>query len=194
MLVAQSCPTLQSHGQQPTRLLCPWDSLSKNTGVGGSSPPRDRTWVSCTAGGFFTNWAAREAPGNIHQPRPQNIPLSSDQNVPLSSDQTLRSPLIRRSALLSTGHFTVIVRSDFLYLCLRRKNGDPPEKDGIPRPGFSGIHPKGASNLPQSSCCASPSGGLSPRFLGTCRCVFRTNLKSGVSAKARSQVLVLSRR
>ena len=23
-----------SHGQQPTRLLCPWDSLHKNTGVG----------------------------------------------------------------------------------------------------------------------------------------------------------------
>ena len=26
--------SLQSHGLQPTRLLCPWDSPSKNTGVG----------------------------------------------------------------------------------------------------------------------------------------------------------------
>ena len=28
---------------------------------GGSSQPRDRTRVSCTAGRFFTNWATREA-------------------------------------------------------------------------------------------------------------------------------------
>ena len=27
----------------------------------GSSQPRDRTWVSCIAGGFFTIWAMREA-------------------------------------------------------------------------------------------------------------------------------------
>ena len=32
--VAQSCLTLQSHRLQPTRLLCPWDSPDKNTGVG----------------------------------------------------------------------------------------------------------------------------------------------------------------
>ena len=30
----------------------------------GSSPPRDQTWVSCTAGRFFTNWATREANPN----------------------------------------------------------------------------------------------------------------------------------
>ena len=30
----QSCPTLRPHGRQPTRLLCPWDSPGKNTGVG----------------------------------------------------------------------------------------------------------------------------------------------------------------
>ena len=30
----QSCPTVQPHRQQPTRLLCPWDSPGKNTGVG----------------------------------------------------------------------------------------------------------------------------------------------------------------
>ena len=33
-LVAKSCPTLGNHGLQPARLLCPWDSLSKSTGVG----------------------------------------------------------------------------------------------------------------------------------------------------------------
>ena len=30
----QSCLTLRSHKQQPTRLRCPWDSPGKNTGVG----------------------------------------------------------------------------------------------------------------------------------------------------------------
>ena len=30
----QSCPTLQPHRWQPTRILCPWDSPGKNTGVG----------------------------------------------------------------------------------------------------------------------------------------------------------------
>ena len=29
---------------------------------GGSSQPRNRTRVSCIAGGFFTNWAIREVP------------------------------------------------------------------------------------------------------------------------------------
>ena len=29
----QSCPTLWPHGPKPTRLLCPWDSPGKNTGV-----------------------------------------------------------------------------------------------------------------------------------------------------------------
>ena len=33
MLVAQSCPTLQPCGLQPTRLLCPWNSPGKNIGV-----------------------------------------------------------------------------------------------------------------------------------------------------------------
>ena len=30
----QSCPTVRPHGLQPTRLLRPWDSPGKNTGVG----------------------------------------------------------------------------------------------------------------------------------------------------------------
>ena len=32
--VAQSCPTLRPQGLQPARLLCPWDSPGKSTGVG----------------------------------------------------------------------------------------------------------------------------------------------------------------
>ena len=59
---------LQHHGLWPTRLLCPWDSPGKNTGVGchsllqGSSWPKDWTWVSHIAGRFFTIWATREEP------------------------------------------------------------------------------------------------------------------------------------
>ena len=33
-LAAQSCPTLWPHGLQPARLLCPWGSPGKSTGVG----------------------------------------------------------------------------------------------------------------------------------------------------------------
>ena len=32
--VTKSCPTLVTPWTQPTRLLCPWDFLAKNTGVG----------------------------------------------------------------------------------------------------------------------------------------------------------------
>ena len=50
--------SLQPHGLYPTRLLCPWNSPGKNTGVGSHSltpgdlpnpgiEPRDRTQLSC---------------------------------------------------------------------------------------------------------------------------------------------------
>ena len=47
----------QSSKLLPARLLCPRNSLGKNTGVGCRSllrGPRDWTWLSCTAGRFFT--------------------------------------------------------------------------------------------------------------------------------------------
>ena len=37
MSVTQSCPTLCDPMTCPTRLLCPWDSPGKNTGVGSHS-------------------------------------------------------------------------------------------------------------------------------------------------------------
>ena len=50
----------------PTRLLFPWDSPGKNTGVGCPPSPGDLPNpgiepVSCIAGRFFTIWATREA-------------------------------------------------------------------------------------------------------------------------------------
>ena len=72
--------SLWPRGLQPARLLCPWDSPGKNTGVGfaisfsrGSSRPRDRTRVSCTEGRFFTIWATCFTP-------PHGFGMIYDQN------------------------------------------------------------------------------------------------------------------
>ena len=49
-----------------TRLLCPWHSPGKNTGVNchpisrGFSLPKDETRVSCIAGRLFSLWATRK--------------------------------------------------------------------------------------------------------------------------------------
>ena len=57
---SQSCPTLRPQGLQPARLLCPWDSPGKSTGVGchfllqGIFQTRGWTWVSLITGEFFT--------------------------------------------------------------------------------------------------------------------------------------------
>ena len=63
--VAQPWPTLQPHGLQPTRRLCPcgilqWVAISSSR---GSSQPRDQTWGPCTAGRFFTT----EPPGKPYR-------------------------------------------------------------------------------------------------------------------------------
>ena len=61
--VTQSCLTLCNamdcivHGILQARII-EWVVFPFSR---GSSQPRDRTGVSCTAGGFFTNWAIREA-------------------------------------------------------------------------------------------------------------------------------------
>ena len=108
--------SLQSHGLQATRLLCPWGFSRQeywsglpcpppgdlpNPGIGprslalqmdslpseppgkpknrvaypfsrGSSWPRNRTRVSCTAGGFFISWGTREA-HLLHLPKASKI-------------------------------------------------------------------------------------------------------------------------
>ena len=69
MLIAQSCPTPYNpmdcsppsspvHGIIQARIL-EWVAIPFSR---GSSQPRDRTQVSCTAGRFFTVWATRETP------------------------------------------------------------------------------------------------------------------------------------
>ena len=75
-LAAQSCVALWPHGPEPTRLLCPWGSPDKNTGVAchfflqGICPtqgwnldlPRCRWILSC--------WAARQSLLLLTQPKP----------------------------------------------------------------------------------------------------------------------------
>ena len=68
MLVAQSCPTVcdpmdcSPPGSSVPEIfqarILEWVAISFSK---GSSQPRDRTQVSCTAGRFFTNWATGEA-------------------------------------------------------------------------------------------------------------------------------------
>ena len=61
--VPQSCPTLCNpmeymvHGILQARIL-EWVAFPFSR---GSSQPRNQTWVSCIAGGFFTHWAIKEA-------------------------------------------------------------------------------------------------------------------------------------
>ena len=55
--------SLQPNGLQPTRLLCPWDSPGKKSGVGSHSflqgifLTQGSTWVSLIAARFITIWA-----------------------------------------------------------------------------------------------------------------------------------------
>ena len=64
-----------AQGSNPGLLHCRWIlyqlSHKRSPGIlewvaypfcNGSSRPRNQTGVSCIAGGFFTNWAIREAP------------------------------------------------------------------------------------------------------------------------------------
>ena len=51
-----SLPDSSVHGILQARIL-EWVAISFSR---GSSQPRNRTWVSCIAGRFFTNWSTRE--------------------------------------------------------------------------------------------------------------------------------------
>ena len=69
-LVAKSRPTLWPRGLQPSRLLCPWDSQARIlewisiSFSRGCFQTRDRTHISCIAGGFFT----AKPPGKARNP------------------------------------------------------------------------------------------------------------------------------
>ena len=100
LLVAQSCLTLYHptdcrppasvHGIFQPRIL-EWVATSFSR---RSSWPRDRTWVSHTAGRFFTVWATRKGPrSKTHSPsHTVASPLASPPHVSWSRPGVLSSP------------------------------------------------------------------------------------------------------
>ena len=91
---AQSRGTFCDHGLLPARLLCPWDFPGKNTGVGcqallqgifltqGSNP---FSWVSCTAGGFFTAKSCPTPPSPSTTPPPAKARIGASR-TPVESN------------------------------------------------------------------------------------------------------------
>ena len=63
--------SLWPHGLQPARFLCLWNSLGKNTRVGirfllqGIFPTQGSNPGLLIAGRFLTDWAIKEAPGQL---------------------------------------------------------------------------------------------------------------------------------
>ena len=80
--------SLGLHGQEPARLLCPWDSLGKNTGVDchsllqgifliqGSNPSLLAS--PALAGRFFTTSATWEARSPAY-----SAPIQQEEQAPL---------------------------------------------------------------------------------------------------------------
>ena len=67
-LCALSCPTLRPYGLQPPRLLCPWDSPAKSTGVGLLCPPPGdlpNPGIEPRSPAFLADSLLPEAPGDL---------------------------------------------------------------------------------------------------------------------------------
>ena len=103
--------SLQPHGLHPTRLLCPWDSPDKNTGVGchaflqGVFLTNSITLLSLH---FFksveTNYTQNSSLVNSHQTGPLKCTQKSQQKK--SRHQLLHSKLYQDLGMLS--HFSLV--------------------------------------------------------------------------------------
>ena len=73
------------HGLQPTRLLCPWDSAGKSTGVGCHCLLRLTVWMTTNFGKFFKKWEYQTtwpAPWEICvQVKKQQLELDMEQQT-----------------------------------------------------------------------------------------------------------------
>ena len=74
--------TLRPHGLQPARLLCPWHSPGKNTGVGchflpqGIFPTQGSNWHLLHCRRILYHWATREARWKSrYLYKPMNFPI-----------------------------------------------------------------------------------------------------------------------
>ena len=116
----QSCPdSVQVHGLQPARLLCPWDSPGKNNGVGShallqrifnpGTEPRSPTSPALT-GRFFTTSTTGVQGGMWPQsqgPRPSlgwgvSSLMSSSESDSLGSTAHLRNEQVKRADVLGS--------------------------------------------------------------------------------------------
>ena len=107
--VAQLCPTLCDsmdytvHGILQVRIL-EWVAIPFSR---GSCQPRDWTWVSCTAGKFFTIWTIKEAP-TVHvkvkmlvaQGRPALCDPMDCKLLGSSVHEILQARIVERFAIL----------------------------------------------------------------------------------------------
>ena len=100
-----SPPGFSVHGISQARTL-EWVVISS---FRGSSRFRDRTWVSCIAGGFLTVEPAGKP--SVFQPKkPRNLALPSEQN----GGHHLQRPEVREGGLLSYCQFTDLTRPSLL--------------------------------------------------------------------------------
>ena len=117
VLVAQSCPTLGDpmdcspqcssvHEIQQARIL-KWVAIPFSR---GSSWPKDRIWVSCIAGRFFTIWATREVLG-IHYVSKSGRPSRSHRTGILSSQFSRRVVPKNALTIRQLHSFPMLVRS-----------------------------------------------------------------------------------
>ena len=66
-MLASGSYSVMSDSLWPQWVHSPWNSPGHNTGVGSLSllqqifVAQESNWVTCIAGGFFTNWAIRDA-------------------------------------------------------------------------------------------------------------------------------------
>ena len=99
VLVAQLCLTLcgpmdcsppasSVHGILCTRIV-EWVATPFSR---RSSQPKDRTWVSCTAGRFFTIWATREAKVEVFLEFPWFLYVSANVGNSISGPLPLQNP------------------------------------------------------------------------------------------------------
>ena len=98
--------SLWLHGLKPTRLLCPWDSPGKNTGVGyhpllqGIFPTQGSNRVSDIAGRFFTVYATREAQTTIIKRHQISAMIKTNLIVGRKASQTLLSPKLLKTSVV----------------------------------------------------------------------------------------------
>ena len=122
---AQSCPTLcdpvdcsppgsSVHGILQARVLV-WVAILFSR---GSSRPREQTWVSCTAGRFFTVWTTREVLlsscfTSIYWP--QFLPPGVTRNICFVVLSPLVLQITVRLVLVSTPALQIRLQSSFIF-------------------------------------------------------------------------------